>query len=149
LTVDLKLQEFGKLRGISAEAGLLETAEYASDPHMIVPGCDQGLVEPFFVVRLPRSDHLTSLLVFQLHPIKCEHHVVRLQVPLDYLWIRPEFLGFFFTQRLGVAVESRLERVRKDPLNETMISLQLFIVMVPSLMNLVDIFPVRLRRHSI
>ncbi len=116
---------------------------------MIVPRGDEGLVEPLFVVGLPRSYQLPSMLVFDFYPVKCQHHVVGFQVPPYYLGIAPELFRLFFAQRLGIAVEPRLVRIRKDPLNKTVVSLQLFIIVIPSLMNLVDIFPIRLRRHLI
>jgi hypothetical protein len=116
---------------------------------VVVPGGDEGLIEPLLVAWVSRPHEFSCVLVLDLHAVKSQHHIVRLQVSSDDFGVDPELFGLLPAERFRVGVESGLERVRKNPLDETMVSFQFFVVVVPSIMHPVDVFTIGLRRHFI
>lgn len=142
--VDFVLEYLAELQGESRKARLLQTSENSGDSHMVMEGSQQSFRKTFFVERNLRAPQHTFLSVYQLEPIKAEHHVVGFDVPPDYLGVGPEFLGLLRGERFGEVVEPGLEGVGENPLNVGMFSFQFGIINIPVLVHCVDVLTVGL-----
>jgi len=149
MLIYLLLEKLTPLSGIEGKPDLSEGAEYPGDPEMIVIGGEQGLIIPVLKPGDNGPGNLACNFIPEFHAKELKDHLIGMNKPPSNVEIVPEMSGLLLAKLISTLVEPGLKKVRTEPLDVTVIGLELDVIAPPVFVHQVDEGSVGGGRHLV
>ena len=106
-------------------------------------------MESLFIGRISSFDDFSGFFALQLHPVKLKHHLIGSAVAVINGRVCPELHLLVRSERMRAKIKSGFESIGEQPLNKSMVLLQLFIISPPLSVYIINQISIRIRHSSV